>query len=297
MSDLPAGLRHRLKNEFLFFDISIARSVKSKDATEKLLFSLRDGNLIESVNIPAEGRVTGCISTQVGCRYCCRFCASGLAGFKRNLTCAEIIQQAIFLNNRKKLTHIVFMGTGEPLDNYGSVLKAIRIINSKDSFNIGARRITISTSGVIPGIRRLINEDLQFELSVSLHSADDAVRSQLMPVNKIWPLKALMSACAEYIKKTGRQITFEYVLIKGLNSDIHNCQKLVALVKDLGPVKINLIPANTVKECHLEPPGPAEIQLFRNHLSKHKIPATLRRSRGGDIEAACGQLRLSYGRK
>lgn len=297
MSDLSSGLRSQLKYNYCLFDIRLVKSVKSKDGTEKFLFALKDGDLIEAVIIPTEDRVTACISTQVGCKYSCLFCASGLGGFRRNLACSEIIQQILYLYNRKKLTHIVFMGTGEPLDNYEAVLKAIRLINSKESLNIGARRITISTSGVIPGIRKLIKEDLQFELSVSLHSADEAVRSYLMPLNKIYPLRVLIEACAEYIKKTGRQITFEYVLIKGLNSDIHSCQKLVALIKDLRLVKVNLIPANPVKECRIEPPGRMEIQMFRNHLSKHKIPATLRKSRGGDIEAACGQLRLSYGKK
>jgi 23S rRNA (adenine2503-C2)-methyltransferase len=297
MSDLSSSLRSRLKDEFSLFDIKLVKTVKSKDATEKSLLALKDGDLIESVIIPTEGRVTACISTQVGCKYSCKFCASGLTGFKRNLTCAEIIQQVLYLNKRKKLTHIVFMGTGEPLDNYEALLKAVRIINSQDSLNIGARRITISTSGVVPGIRRLIGEDMQFELSVSLHSADDSVRTQIMPINKIWPLGVLMSACAEYIRKTGRQITFEYVLIKGLNSDVHSAQKLVALIKGLRLVKVNLIPANPVKECRIEPPGSAEIQMFRNHLSKHRIPATLRKSRGADIEAACGQLRLAHEKK
>ncbi|MCX5710911.1 MAG: 23S rRNA (adenine(2503)-C(2))-methyltransferase RlmN [Candidatus Omnitrophica bacterium] len=297
MSDLSTSLRNKLKEDFTLFDIKQIKSVKSKDGTEKFLFVLSDGDLIESVIIPTDDRVTACISTQVGCKYKCSFCASGISGFRRNLTCAEIIQQMLFLNNRKKITHIVFMGTGEPLDNYDAVLKAIRIINSKESLNIGARRITISTSGVAPGIRKLIGEDLQFELSVSLHSADDAVRSKIMPINKIYPLNILIAACNEYIRKTGRQITFEYVLIKNLNSDIHSCQKLVALIKDLRLVKVNLIPANIVKECRIEPPGRAEIQMFRNHLSKHKIPATLRKSRGEDIEAACGQLRLSHEKK
>ncbi|MCX5709885.1 MAG: 23S rRNA (adenine(2503)-C(2))-methyltransferase RlmN [Candidatus Omnitrophica bacterium] len=297
MSDLSAGLRAKLKDNFSLFVINPIKSVKSKDGTEKFLFALSDGDLIESVIIPTDDRVTACISTQVGCKYKCLFCASGISGFRRNLTSAEIIQQMLFLNNRKKITHIVFMGTGEPLDNYDAVLKSIRIINSKESLNIGARRITISTSGVAPAIRKLIGEDLQFELSVSLHSADDAVRSKLMPINKIYPLNVLITACNEYIRKTGRQITFEYVLIKNTNSDIHSCQKLVALIKDLRLVKVNLIPANIVKECRIEPPGKVEIQMFRNHLSKHKIPATLRKSRGEDIEAACGQLRLSHEKK
>ncbi len=299
MSDLSLELRGRLKTEFSFSDLKLAGSRRSKDGTEKLLFQLSDGNFIESVLIPAEARATGCISTQAGCKFACRFCASGMAGFKRNLSCAEMIAQALYLKNHSqgKLTHLVFMGTGEPLDNYDNLMKAIRIINSPDAMDIGARRITISTAGVVPGIRKLSREGLQIELSVSLHAADDKTRSLLMPINKIYPLKGLLAACGEYMKETDRQVTFEYVLIKGLNSDLQNAMKLSKLLEGLRLAKVNLIPSNPVKELKIEPPLRAEVIQFKNYLLKEGINVTLRRPRGEDIEAACGQLRWKYEKK
>lgn len=299
MSDLPAGLRRRLKDNFYLFGLNLVKKIKSKDGTEKFLFELSDRNYIETVAIPTEKRVTVCISTQVGCKFACAFCASGLLGFKRNLTCAEIIEQILYLKNNcpaRRLTHLVFMGIGEPLDNYDNVIKAIRIINSKYSFNIGARRITISTCGIIPGIKRLSEEGLQIELSLSLHAADDKTRSQIIPINKRYPLNELIKTCREYIKKTNRQLTFEYILIKGINSDLQNAKNLSTILKGLN-CKVNLIPANPVKERHIEPSKKEEIALLRDYLVKQGINVTLRRPRGQDIEAACGQLRLRYAKK
>lgn len=297
MSDLALDLRERLKENFSLVSLELIEILKSKDGTKKLLFQLKDNNFIEAVIIPAEKRITGCISSQVGCKFACRFCASGMLGFKRNLTSAEIVDQVLYLKNKlgnKKLTHIVLMGIGEPLDNYDYVLKAIRIINSSDALGIGARRITISTCGIIPGIKRLADEKLQIELSISLHAADNNLRSQLVPVNKEYPLKELILACKEYIKKTNRQITFEYVLIRGLNSDLQNAKKLVTILKDLRLVKVNLIPANRIKKLNIEPPGKLEILLFKDYLIKQSINVTLRKPRGEDIKAACGQLSLHY---
>jgi 23S rRNA (adenine2503-C2)-methyltransferase len=297
MSDLPLDLRKRLKEDFYLFGFKLLKKLKAKDKTEKFLFALKDDNLIEAVTIPAEKRITGCISTQVGCKFRCNFCASGLLGFKRNLTSGEMLEEILWLKNEsshKKLTHLVFMGIGEPLDNYDNVIKAIRIINSPLGLNIGARRITISTCGVIPGIKRLSQENLQIELSISLHASDDATRSRIMPVNKVYPLKNLLEACRGYIKKTNRQITFEYLLIKGINSDLPSAQKLVTILADLKLCKVNLIPANTIKECRLEPPEKREVLQFRDYLLKQGLNVTLRRARGEDIAAACGQLRLSY---
>ena len=299
MSDLPAGLRRRLKDNFYLFSLNLVKKIKSKDGTEKFLFELSDRNYIETVVIPTEKRVTVCISTQVGCKFACAFCASGLFGFKRNLTCAEIIEQILYLKNNcpaRRLTHLVFMGIGEPLDNYDNVIRAIRIINSKYSFNIGARRITISTCGIIPGIKRLSEEGLQIELSLSLHAADDKTRSQIIPINKRYPLNELIKTCREYIKKTNRQLTFEYILIKGINSDLQNAKNLSTILKGLN-CKVNLIPANPVKERHIEPPKKEEIALLRDYLVKQGINVTLRKPRGQDIEAACGQLRLRYAKK
>ena len=300
MTNLPVALRKKLKDEFSILDLKLIKSSKSVDGTEKFLFALKDEELVESVIIPSENRVTACISTQVGCKYACSFCASGMKGFERNLTSGEIIEEVLFLNKQirpKKITHIVFMGTGEPLDNYDAVMKAVRVINSADAIGIGSRRITISTSGVIPGIEKLALEGLQIELSISLHAADDALRSQLMPVNKVYPLKELIACCEEYIKKTGRQITFEYILIKGLNSGPESAQKLVKLLKGLRLVKMNLIPANSIKELKIEPPERQEILSFKALLTKHGLHATLRKPRGEDIDAACGQLRLRHEKK
>jgi 23S rRNA (adenine2503-C2)-methyltransferase len=296
MSDLSVSLRGRLKENFSICDLGLAEIQESQDATKKFLFKLNDANFIEAVTIPAQKRLTGCISTQAGCKFACCFCASGLAGFKRNLDTAEIINQLLYLKNNSRqqlLTHVVFMGTGEPLDNYDNVLKAVRIINAKEGFSIGARRITISTCGIIPGIEKLMQEGLQIELSVSLHSADDKTRSQLMPVNKTYPLQELISACRQYAEKTKRQVTFEYVMIKDLNSRLPDAFKLCTILKGFD-CKVNLIPFNALKKGSLVPPNKMDILIFRDRLLKSGIKVTLRKSRGEDIEAACGQLRLRY---
>jgi 23S rRNA (adenine2503-C2)-methyltransferase len=295
MSNLPVGLRQRLNGEFLVYSLELAGSQESKDGTKKFLFQLEPGRFIESVSIPTEKRLTGCVSSQAGCKFACAFCASGALGFKRNLSRAEILDQVLYIKNNslQPLTHIVFMGTGEPLDNYDNVLSSIRIINSDYAFNIGARRITISTCGIIPGIRKLAEEGLQLELSVSLHAADDKIRAKLMPVNKVYPIKDLFAALREYVKKTNRQVTFEYILAKGINSDLPNAGKLCKILKGLN-CKVNLIPVNPQKELGLEPPAKADILLFREALKKAAVPVTLRLARGQDIEAACGQLRLRY---
>jgi len=299
MSDLPLDLRKRLKENFYLFGFNLAKLLSSRDGTEKFLFALKDKNFIEAVSIPTGERITGCISTQAGCKFGCYFCASGLLGFKRNLTSGEILEEVLYLKNdskAKKITHLVFMGTGEPLDNYEHVLGAIRIINSPNTFNIGARRITISTCGLIPGIKRLSQEGLQIELSISLHASDDKTRSLLLPINKKYPLPDLMIACREYIKKTNRQITFEYVLIKNINSALPDARNLSKIIRGLN-CKVNLIPCNTTEEQKAEPPNKPEILLFRDYLLKVGVNVTLRRPRGQDIEAACGQLRLRYEKK
>jgi 23S rRNA (adenine2503-C2)-methyltransferase len=256
---------------------------------------LHDGNTAEAVSIPSDERVTGCVSSQVGCKFACAFCASGALGFKRNLTVGEILDEVAFLRFQSKagdLTHIVFMGMGEPMDNYDNVLAAIRIINAKEAFHIGARRITISTSGVIPGIARLAREGLQVELSVSLHAAQDALRSKLMPVNKKYPLKDLIAACRAYITETNRQVTFEYTLIDGVNASIADAQALGKLLAGMN-CKVNLIPINAVS-AGFTSPGKLAILFFQDQIKKCGIPVTIRRSRGQDISAACGQLRFRY---
>ena len=297
MSDLPAALRSALEGEFYILGLGLADLQKSSDGTTKLLFELNDGNLIEAVNIPMAKRVTGCISSQAGCKFACEFCASGLKGFKRNLTSGEILDEVLYLKNNQQvgqLTHIVFMGTGEPLDNYDNVLKAIRVINSASAFNIGARRITISTCGIIPGIKRLQEEDLQVELSISLHAADDKLRSRIMPVNQKYPLADLIKCSHEYIEKTNRQITFEYILVRDLNADLASAKKLVILLKNLRLAKVNLIPANPISNSKISSASESEALSFKDYLFKSGLNVTLRRERGQDIDAACGQLRLKY---
>jgi len=306
MSNLPIELRRRLNEEFSLLSLEFAAARESKDGTRKILFKLADAGFIEAVIIPAEKRLTCCISSQAGCPFACAFCASGLLGFKRNLSRAEILDQVLYLKNNSSqpLTHIVFMGAGEPLDNYDNVLQAVKIINADYGFNIGARRITLSTCGIIPGIKKLADQGLQFELSVSLHAADDRTRDKLMPVNKKYPLKEMLAAVRQYAEKTNRQVTFEYLLVKGINSDLPSARKLAKIVQGLN-CKINLISINPVRcllsnginpqnEVKLEPPAKQDILFFQDALIKSGVVATLRRPRGQDIEAACGQLRLRY---
>ncbi len=313
MSNLPAPLRKILAEHFSALSLRLVKQQESSDGTRKLLFELEDKGLVEAVSIPMGSYRTGCISSQVGCKFGCSFCASAVKGFKRNLTAVEILDQVLYLKQvslypalsdrpvrasaqRLQLTHIVFMGTGEPLDNYDNVLSAIRLLNSPDAFNIGARRITISTCGIIPGIKKLAQEDLQIELSISLHSPDDKIRSKLMPVNNKYPLSGLIESCRGYINKTNRQITFEYILIKGINADLADAQSLVRLLKDLRLAKVNLIPANPVAELKILPPQKGQINAFKALLVKSGLPVTLRKERGQDIDASCGQLRLKYGK-
>jgi 23S rRNA (adenine2503-C2)-methyltransferase len=292
MTNLSRGLRNCLKHEFYILSLALIQRQASSDGTQKFLFAIPDHQGIESVLIPTSKRLTACISTQAGCKFACRFCASGAQGLKRNLTTAEIIEQIIYLKDKagRRINNLVFMGVGEPLDNYDSVLKAIRILNSTYSLNIGARRMTISTCGLIPGIQRLARENLQIELSISLHAGDNQTRTYLMPINKSYPLEKLFSACRDYFKKTNRQITFEYVLIKDINSNLQQARKLARLLTNLD-AKVNLIPVSPFKN-KFSTPNKLDILLFRDILVKSGIPVTLRRSRGVDIQAACGQLRL-----
>jgi len=296
MSDVPRELRNDLAGKFYTLGLKMLKSLESKDGTRKILLKTKDNDCIESVLIPDKKRATGCVSSQAGCKYSCSFCASGLLGFKRDLRVGEIIEEVIYLKDiapDNRLTHLVFMGTGEPLDNYDNVLKAVRIINSKEGLNIGARRITISTCGLPAGIDRLGSEGLQVELSVSLHAADDKLRSRLMPVNKRYPLKELIKTCKEYSLKTRRQVTFEYTLIKGINSSQKNAQDLACLLKDYKLSKVNLILSNYIPEFDFKPADKEDADSFKRCLIKNKMNVTLRRERGSDINAACGQLRLN----
>jgi 23S rRNA (adenine2503-C2)-methyltransferase len=296
MSDLPSKLRDKLKKDFIIGRPALLDMKHSElDGTEKYLLRLRDANTIETVFLPEVRRMTVCLSSQAGCKYGCRFCASAPYGFIRNLTQGEILGQVMMARQKNPACHVtnlVFMGIGEPLDNYDNVLAAIRILNDQDAFGIGARKITVSTCGLIPGIERLGREGLQIELSVSLHSPDDKVRSRMMPVNKKHPIKELMGACRDYVEKTGRVITFEYALMKGINSSEGDAAKLIKILRGM-KCKVNTISCNSVNINDCRPASAAEAAAFNRILKKGGINATHRRLKGADIDAACGQLRIN----
>ncbi len=292
MLSLPAPFRDLLQENYYISKIDLAKLAKSKDQTEKYLFKLEDENLIESVLIFSDERVTECISSQIGCKYNCLFCESGKKGFTRNLTVSEILNQVLFVkkNMKSNPNNIVFMGIGEPLDNYDNVVKAICILNSKDAFNVGARKITISTCGIIPAIKRLQERDWQIELSVSLHAPENKLRSYLMPVNNLYPLPDLIEVCRNYADKTNRQITFEYILIKGVNDSLIYADKLAKLIGGFNS-KVNLITFNPAPDSLLQAPAAPQVKYFKNKLIAKGIPTTIRISKGDDISAACGQLK------
>ena len=300
MTDLPNELRAELKAEFDTPKTEVVRVLGSKDTTQKFLFRLRDQNLIESVLIPASPALYGqpsdrrtiCVSSQVGCAYGCKFCASGLDGWTRNLDAGEIVQQLIAIEEKsgEKIDNVVFMGMGEPLANLKNLLRAIRIINAPWGLGIGARHITISTSGLAPQIRELANESTQFRLALSLHGATDEVRSRIMPVNRKYPLKVLLESCDYYVAKK-RRMTFEYILIAGVNDTDEQARELAKIARRLS-AKINLIPYNTVEGLDWSRPSRPRQEKFQSILREHGVTATLRREKGHDIAAACGQLRL-----
>jgi 23S rRNA (adenine2503-C2)-methyltransferase len=361
MTNLPKPLREKLREKFSLHALELVRKQgasandvtsdkrqvtgkqivspvtrhpsHSADTTQKFLWKLADGSLVESVLIPANPALYGeasdrhtlCISTQVGCAYGCKFCASGLDGWKRNLTPDEIVEQVVAVeraqmrnaergvrnekNDAPKLDaphsalrtprlidNVVVMGMGEPLANYDNLLKALKILNAPWGGGIGARKITISTSGLAPQIRRLAAEPLQFRLAISLHGATDAVRNRIMPVNRKHPLKELVAACEQYQIQKGRMLTFEYILIAGVNDSIEQAGPLGALAKKLF-AKVNLIPYNKVEGLPWERPDEKVCEAFLRALEKQKVIATLRREKGGDIDAACGQLRLKTERE
>jgi len=291
MTDLPKGLRQRLEDEFWLGVLELTEQLRSKDGTEKFLFRLRDGQRIETVLIPSGGRRTLCLSTQVGCKFACAFCASGAGGFKRNLVPSEMLGQVRFLRHRLdvRLTNFVFMGMGEPLDNLDNLVRTVRIMNAPEGMGIAARRITISTVGIVPAIEKLENLGLQVSLSLSLHATTDELRSRLLPVNRKYPLAELIKAGAHYARATGRMITIEYILISGLNDTDADARRLASLARKLR-AKINLVPYSPGCGAGFAPsPGPRQ-EAFLQTLESLGVGATVRRSKGGDIRAACGQL-------
>ncbi len=295
MKTLPQGLRDRLSDAFILRPHTIEEKLVSEDGTTKFLFDLEDKEKIETVLIPTETRTTVCVSSQAGCKFGCKFCASGIGGWVRNLTTAEIVTQVMHvkeeaLKHQKPLSHIVFMGIGEPFDNFDNLMKAIRIINDPKAINIGARKITVSTCGVIPKIQMLAQQGLQIELAISLHGYDNESRNILMPVNRKYPFDDLMAACRTYIQSTRRQITFEYILIKDVTCSDKAIQSLKKAFRGI-ICKMNLIPYNPVSEFDHKTPSRSEMFQFRDQLGEFGIHATIRSPRGRDVAAACGQLR------
>ncbi len=323
MTNLPKRLRAQLSENYSLGSLELVRKQGARDITQKFLWKLADGAFIESVLIPANPALYGeasdrhtlCVSTQVGCAYGCKFCASGLDGWKRNLAPNEIVEQVLAIErwneaesarlkvessqpaaaepgaDTRLINNLVIMGMGEPLSNYENLLKALRILNAPWGGGIGARKITISTSGLVPQIRRLADEPEQFRLAISLHGATDDVRQRIMPVNRKYPLKELTAALEYYQAQKDRMITFEYILIAGVNDAIDQTRPLGALARHLR-AKVNLIPYNRVDGLPWERPDEKVQEDFLAALEKQRVSATLRREKGGDIDAACGQLRL-----
>jgi len=301
MSNLPLSWRTSLESRYILQPLTFARVQGSEDSTRKYLFRLHQDDFIESVLIPASpalygersDRYTLCLSTQVGCAYGCKFCASGLDGWRRNLSPGEIVAQIIEVERHsgKKINNLVFMGMGEPLANYTHLMAAINIINAPWGLNIGARHITLSTSGLAPRIRELADQPLQLRLALSLHGATNEVREKIMPVNKKYPLEEVLDACAYYQQKKNKMITFEYILIAGINDAPEQAEILARHARRLH-AKINLIPYNTVEGLDWSRPAMPVIKHFASILRGHRIPATVRLEKGHDIDAACGQLRL-----
>lgn len=293
MGNLPKGLRALLRDYFVFRTLRFKRLAKSLDGTTKYLFELMDGQTIETVLIPEKDHMTLCVSSQVGCAMGCIFCLTGKGGFRRNLTCAEIVDQVLevkrLADKRPPITNIVFMGMGEPLLNLEEVIKAIKILIDPDGLSFSHRRVTVSTSGIIPGIRQM-GRELKVNLAVSLNAPNEEIRSQIMPINKRYPLRELLATLKDYPLQKGRRITFEYVLIKGINASERHAKELSGIIKGI-PCKVNLIPLNSFPGLGLEAPEEEEILDFQRILFEENITAIIRKSKGQDILAACGQLR------
>ncbi len=287
MTDLPAALRARLEGRYRLAEATVANERRDDDGTTKLLVALADGVAVESVIIPEPRRVTLCVSTQAGCARGCVFCATALMRLTRNLTAAEIVEQVVIARRRAPVSNVVFMGMGEPLDNYDNVRRAALLLTDPKGFALAARHVTLSTVGVVPGILRLAEDRVPVRLTVSLTAPDDALRSRLLPVNRAWPLAALSAACARYAELTRRRVTLAYVLLQGVNDAPRQAVALAAFARRLR-AKVNLIPYNSTRDF-TRPAEPA-IARFHAELSARGVRALVRRERGGGIAAACGQL-------
>ena len=292
MTNLSLELREKLNQNYEIKKFKILKKQVASDGTRKYLFDVLDGNAIETVLMQYHHGFSICVSSQIGCKMGCKFCASTGIPFARNLTTGEIIEQimAVERDADVRISNIVFMGIGEPLDNYDNVVKAIRIINHPKGLNIGARHISISTSGLVPKIYQLAEENIQCTLSISLHATTDEQRSQMMPVNNAYNIEELLKACKDYIEKTHRRISFEYALAKENNDNLEDAKRLVKLLKGM-LCHVNLIPINKIESGEYTKSSNENIMKFRDYLNNHGIVATIRRELGADIDAACGQLR------
>ena len=292
MTNLSVELREKLKENYTMCNYKILRKQESSDGTKKYLFDVLDGNAIETVLMEYHHGKTVCVSSQIGCKMGCKFCASTGIQFVRSLSSGEIVEQILAVEQDigDKISNIVFMGIGEPFDNYDNVMKAIRIINNQKGLNIGARHISVSTSGLVPRIYDFANEDLQCTLSISLHATSNEKRSSMMPVNQRYPIEELMKACKDYIAKTNKRISFEYALAKDNNDNLEDAKELVKLLKGM-LCHVNLIPINKIENGKYTKSTNENIIKFRDYLNDNGIVATIRRELGCDIDAACGQLR------
>jgi len=293
MVNIPQNLIGKLKQDFYVDNVIVKKVVTSdKDSTSKYLYELKDNNVIESVLMKYKYGNSICISTQVGCRMGCKFCASTIDGLRRNLTVGEMLGQIYTMNRKidKNINHVVLMGSGEPLENYDNVIEFLRVINDPIGYNLSVRNITISTCGLVPEIKKLADEKIQVTLAVSLHSANDIIRESLMPINKKYNIKMIIEAVDYYIEKTSRRVTFEYALMKNINDSKEHAKSLGELLRGK-LIHVNLIPINAVEESEFYPTDEKQIMRFRNILEKMGINVTVRRELGSDINAACGQLR------
>ena len=301
MSNLPATLRAKLASSFRLASLTHTHTQGSADTTRKFLFKLHDGRYVESVLIPANPALYGgasdrrtlCVSSQVGCAYGCKFCASGLAGFTRNLDASEIAGQVLAAEqlSNERVDNIVFMGMGEPLANINNLLAAINLITNEKTLHLGARHLTISTSGLVPQIRQLAEHPQQIRLAISLHGATDEIRQQIMPVNRKWPLAELFDALDYWNSRKNQKLTLEYILIENINDSLEQATILARVARRLH-AKVNLIPYNTVEGLEWKRPNDKQCRAFRDILKNAGVQATLRLEKGHDIDAACGQLRL-----
>lgn len=296
MTNIPKDLRDRLKEDACIYVVKPVKVMVSElDGTRKYLYELNDGNIIESVLMKYHHGNSVCISTQVGCRMGCRFCASTLDGLERQLTPSEMLDEVYRIQKDigERVSNIVLMGSGEPLDNYDNVIKFIKLISDENGLNISGRNITLSTCGIVPMIRRLADEKMQLTLAISLHASDDDTRRKLMPVANKYTIAELLDACRYFFQTTGRRITFEYSLVSGINDTESEAKKLGGLLNDIN-CHVNLIPVNPIKERDFKQSVKKDVEKFKNVLEKYKINVTIRREMGRDIQGACGQLRKSY---